>query len=116
MLGTDKIRMDFNIINELLLILTHLEKIILFLKKLYIAELSRLFLFASYKPFFSDGIPSFVFILIDISGVVDFLQNELNDFFMTVLGRADKVIVADAELLPEISKARGHLIAMRLRI
>ena len=98
--GLDETGVSVDVIDELLLVLAHLEEIILLLDPLHVAELAGvLFLFGD-ETLFGHRIPAFILVGIDVALVVDVLQHFLHNGLMTVFGGADKVVVPDLEPFP----------------
>src|SRR5450756_638664 len=62
-----------------------------------------------------DAVPPLVSAEIDVAALLQLLDEELGHLRVAVLGRADKVIVADVEKLPGIREVRDHTVNPRLR-
>ena len=112
----DKVRIDIlNVIDELILVLGHFEKVRGFLDLFewfsrrriqIVAECSIVF---RNEGLFTDIVPSFVRIEIDIAvGVASFPQF-LGRLFVSITGGTNVIVVADQGALIQVLKARDEL-------
>jgi len=116
MLRKNKLFMTIDVINELLLIFAHLEEIILLFDLFDIPKLAGFVLLLGNEAFLGNRIPAFILININVTVVINLLKNLLDDCFVPILRRTDKVIITDFEFLPEFQKAWCQVITMSLRI
>ena len=100
----------FQEVNQLLLVRTHLEEVVLFLEPFHRAVADRValvfveFVFAE-EAFFADGVPAFVFLRVNFALVPELLQTFLHKSLVFRHRGADEEVVLDVHLLPEVFEA-----------
>ena len=100
----------FQEVNQLLLVRTHLEEVVLFLEPFHRAVADRValifveFVFAE-EAFFANGVPTFVFLRVNFTLVPELLQAFLHVSLVFRHCGADEEVVLDVHLLPEVFEA-----------
>ena len=120
-IGRDKIRIRFDIINEPLLMLAEFEVIILLAQFLHLAidgiKLAILVaIFLGQKRFLFRGIEADVFVLIKLALVVKLLKHLGHHRLMAGVRGAHEVVIGNAELLDERLPILRQPVAIRLGI
>ena len=115
----DEIRMLFDVVDQPVLILSHLEEVALLLQLFDGAVAIRAaavheILFREIA-FIGNAIPTFVGGGVNQIAVVEILQNLLDDGLVALLRRADEIVVRDAETFPKVLKTNDILVAMLQR-
>ena len=104
--GRMKVRMLLDVVDQAILILPHLEKVVVFAelarRGVYSPDRARLDIFFGPEPFIERAVPSSVVILINQFLIVELLKVSLNDGFVLEIGRPDEGIVRDVEPFPEV--------------
>ena len=111
----------FQEVNQLLLVRTHLEEVVLFLEPFHRAvadgvALVFVQLVFAEEAFFADRVPAFVFLRVDFALVPELLQAFLHKGLVFRHRGADKEVVADAHLLPEVFETVVVFVHMFLRV
>jgi hypothetical protein len=118
-LGLDELRMLFDVLEETRSILAQTEKVALFLYELNGAlAVGAVPIFEAF--FYPEGltwrtIPALIGALIDITLIVNRLENSLYCLMVSRVGGADKVIVFNIHCFPEALKGGHDFIHISLR-
>ncbi len=117
----DEIRMFVDIVNQPLLVFAHPEEIILLRDDAQLLLMLRAL--AAFIQFLlrvesltANAIVAAIFIEVDISAVVDLLQNRLNNLLVIIISGADKEIVTDVQFLPQFLKTDHRFITVLPRL
>ena len=98
-LRTNEAGVGVNVIDQPLLVAAHFEEIVGFLDNLGFGLMVRAFtvnqLAFGVKTFATETVLSLILAEIDISLVVDFLQDYFDDLYMLRIGGPDEMIVGD---------------------
>jgi hypothetical protein len=119
-MGENESLISFDLFDQPRLILTHSEKVVL-LRDLN-DRTKAIRTFAIHEVLFGpeslvrDAVPALIIVLIDLSSIVEILENLLNDPFMAEFCRTDEVVIGDIQPLPEGLETFHHFIAVSLWI
>ena len=105
-------------INQPLLVLAHLEKIVGLLNPLrrgvVVRALAVYQLPLGVEPFAAETVKPLVFAEVDVAGLINGGQNPAYHLFVILVGGADKVAVADVQFSPEIPEQGGNDVGIGL--
>ena len=106
-------------IDELLLILRHPKKIILFGYLFWCNQVIGTFtvdqLALNQKSFTAGTVKTAVFVKVDISCIIYVLKNLLNHSYMILIRCSDKTVIIDVEKGPGVSKHSRNIIDILTR-
>ena len=112
--GLDELGIVFDILNESIGILAHLEEVSLFLGTGHFT--SAVGAFAVNKLGFGEeglagyAVPTLVFIFIDIALVVQLLEDVLNGLFVVGVGGTNEVVVGGIHAIPDTADVACHVV------
>ena len=106
----DEIRMVFDILQEFVLIVAHLEEVAFFREDLGLFAAVRAVIAVNElqvgeKCFAAGAVMTAVRRFVDIAFFIDDLEEFLNGFDMVIVGRADELVIVDHESIPEVLEA-----------
>ena len=112
--------MAFEIVDQLLLIGTHFEEIVLFFYPIDGTVTDRVAaVFVEFvlreKTLFADRIPAFVFFGINLPFVPEHLQALAHELLVVGIGRANEKVVADIHFFPQIFEPQIVFVHVFLR-
>ena len=117
-LRLDEARIVLEVLDQPLLVLRHLEEVVLLLdegeRRLMVRTLAVDDLLLGVEALAAVAVPAAVLAEVDLARVVELLENGLHDDSVARLGRADEVVVGDAEALPGLSERQGVGVGVRL--
>ncbi len=119
--GLDEFRIRVDIVHQPVLVLAHAEKVVCFRDAVHRATAARLGALAvdqvllREEPLAGHAVPAIVIRAVDLVAVIQVLQDPLHRLDMSRFGGADKVVVCDFQVLPEILETHDRLVHMCLR-
>ena len=117
--GLDELRMFINMRNQPVRILAHFEKVSLFLRRLHLASavgaLSVHQLGLGPEGFTGRAVKSFIISLINISLIIQPLENLLHLLYVRLVRGADEFVIGGSHQIPQALHLACHLVHIFLR-
>ena len=118
--GANEIFVVPDVVDQPILILPHLKKVVVFAEAFdgafTIGTQSVNDIFLRPEPFVERAVPSSIVSLINQLFIVKLLKVSLNHQLMLFIGSSDEGVIGDVQPFPEVCEQWGESVAMGLRI